>query len=332
MALRQGWELVKTTFSEWDEDNVSRLAAALAYYTAFSLAPLLVITIGIAGLAFGDDAAQGEIVGQLEGLVGTEGAKLIEQMVAASRKTSEGITATLIGFAVLLFGATGVFGQLQSALDDIWDVKPRPGRGWRGVMRDRFFSFTMVLGTGFLLLVSLALSAAFAAVGGYLSGLLHIPEFALQSFQVVFSLAMVTLLFALIFKVVPDAKVAWRDVWVGALITALLFTLGKYVIGLYLGKSSVASTFGAAASLAILLIWLYYSAQILLLGAEFTQVYATRFGSRIRPGRGAIPADEDPPDDDGAREDGKPSERQDGKPPARDDGKPRERPSAATGR
>ncbi len=289
--VRNAWELVKGAFVEWDEDKASRLAAALAYYTAFSLAPLLVISIGIAGLVLGERAAQGEIMAQLQGLLGAEGARLVEQMIAASRKPSESITATAIGIVVLLFGATGVFGQLQDALNTIWEVKPRPGRGWRGIVRDRFLSFTMVLGTGFLLLVSLVLSAGLAWLGDYLNSYFELPEAAFHVFNLILSLVLITLLFALIFKVVPDAKIAWRDVWIGAAITALLFSLGKFVIGLYLGKSTVASTFGAAASLAILLVWIYYSAQILFLGAEFTQVYATRFGSRIRPARGAVVMD-----------------------------------------
>ena len=288
MTARNWWELVKATFVEWDEDKASRLAAALAYYTAFSLAPLLVISIGIAGLVLGEQAAQGEIVIQLQGLIGVEGARLVEQMIAASRKPAQSITATAIGVAVLLFGATGVFGQLQDALNTIWEVKPKPGRGWRGILRDRFLSFTMVLGTGFLLLVSLVLSAALAWLGGHLDAYLALPEAVMHIVNLLLSLALITFLFALIFKLVPDAKIAWHDVWIGAAITALLFSLGKFLIGLYLGKSTVASTFGAAASLAILLVWIYYSAQILFLGAEFTQVYATRFGSRIRPARGAV--------------------------------------------
>jgi membrane protein len=289
MKLRDAWEMTKETFSEWNDDKASRLAAALAYYAVFSLAPLLVITIGVAGLVFGEDAAQGEIVAQLGGLIGVKGAALVEEMIAASRQESAGIAATALGIAVLLFGASGVFGQLQDALDTIWEVKPKPGRGWRGLVRDRFLSFTMVLGTGFLLLTSLTLSAVLTAVGTYLEGLLPFSEAWLQIMNLVGSFALVTFLFALIFKVVPDATIAWRDVWIGAALTSLLFSLGKFLIGLYLGKSSMASTFGAAASLAILLVWVYYSAQILFLGAEFTQVYARRHGSRIRPARGAVP-------------------------------------------
>jgi membrane protein len=285
VRVRDVWELVKQTFSEWSEDKASRLAAALAYYTVFSLAPLLVITIGIAGLVFGEDAVQGQVVAQLEGLIGRQGATFIQDMIAASRKPSHSLAATVIGIAVLLFGAAGVFRQLQDALNTIWEVEARPGRGWRGELADRFLAFMMVLGTGLLLLASLAFSAAFAAVGQYLSGFLPIPEIALHGLNFIVSLTLLTLLFGLIFKVVPDIKIAWRDVWIGAGITALLFTLGTLVLGLYLGKSGVASTFGAAASLAILLVWIYYSAQILFLGAEFTQVYARRRGSRTRDTR-----------------------------------------------
>jgi membrane protein len=232
MTAREGWELARQTLVQWDEDKVSRLAAALAYYTAFSLAPLLVISIGIAGMVLGQEAAQGEIVAQLQGLIGGDGARLVEHMILASRQTSHSIVATSLGIAALLFGATGAFGQLQDALDTIWHVKPRPGRGWRGILRDRFLSFTMVLGTGFLLLVSLVLSAVFAVVGGYVSGLLPLPEVAMQAINLLVSFVLVTLLFALIFKVVPDAAIAWRDVWIGAVITALLFSLGKLAIGL----------------------------------------------------------------------------------------------------
>ncbi|HTE53983.1 MAG TPA: YihY/virulence factor BrkB family protein [Kofleriaceae bacterium] len=288
MTLRDGWELTKETFSEWIDDKASRLAAALAYYTLFSLAPLLIIAIGIAGLVFGEDAARGQVMVQLRGLIGERGAAFLQDLLVASRGTSHGIAATVIGLVVLLFGAAGVFGQLQDALNTIWEVKSRPGRGWRGILQDRFLSFAMVLGTGFLLLVSLTASAAFAAIGTYLSGVLPIPAAALEAVNFGVSFALTAFLFALIFKIVPDAKIAWRDVWIGAGLTAFLFSIGKLLIGIYLGKSSVASTFGAAASPVVLMVWIYYSAQILFLGAEFTQVYATRYGSRIRPARGAI--------------------------------------------
>jgi membrane protein len=288
MKARDVWYLTRQTFEEWNDDNASRLAAALAYYTIFSLAPLLVITIGLAGMVFGDDAVQGHVVAQLQGYIGSRGATFVQDMIAASHRPTQSLTATIVGVAVLLFGAAGVFRQLHDALNTIWEVKPKPGRGWRGHLFDRVFAFVMVLGTGFMLLLSVALSAAFAAVGEYLSELLPIPESALHALNFGVSLSLVTLLFAIIFKVVPDARVAWRDVWIGAGLTALLFTVGTLLIGLYLGKSSVASTFGAAASLAILLVWIYYSAQILFLGAEFTQVYASWRGSHIRPNRNAV--------------------------------------------
>jgi membrane protein len=288
MKPREGWELVKETFSEWIDDKAPRLAAALAYYTLFSLAPLLIIAIGIAGMVFGEDAAQGRIMGEVQGMIGERGAAFLQEMLAASREPAHSVIATVVGVAVLLFGATGVFGQLQDAMNTIWEVQQSPGRGWRGIAMDRFLSFAMVLGTGFLLLVSLALSAAFAALGEYVGGVLPVPEAALQTVNFAVSFGLTAFLFALIFKVVPDAKIAWRDVWIGAVLTALLFSIGKLLIGIYLGKSSVASTFGAAASPVVLMVWIYYSAQILFLGAEFTQVYATRFGSRIRPARGAL--------------------------------------------
>jgi membrane protein len=285
---RDVWHLVKQTFVEWDEDNASRLAAALAYYAVFSLAPLLVITIGLAGMVFGDDAVQGHVVTQLQGYIGSRGATLVQDMIVAARKPTHNVAATMLGVAVLLFGAAGVFRELQDALNTIWEVKARPGRGWRGLLLDRALAFVMVLGTGFMLLLSVALSAAFAALGTFLSELLPIPESALHVLNFAVSFSLITFMFALIFKVVPDAKVAWRDVWIGAAITALLFAAGTLLIGLYLGKSTVASTFGAAASLAILLVWIYYSAQILFLGAEFTQVYARWRGSTILPARYAV--------------------------------------------
>jgi membrane protein len=294
---RDVWELVKQTFTEWSDDKASRLAAALAYYTIFSLAPLLVIIIGIAGLVFGDDAVQGQLFAQLEGTIGWRGAGFIQDMLAASRKQGQSLVATIVGIGVLLFGAGQVFHQLQDALNTIWNVE-RPDRGWRGILLDRALAFVMVLGTGLLLLASVALSTAFAVVGEFLADYLPIPEFALHAMNFAVSLSLVTLLFALIFKFVPDAKVAWRDVWIGAAITALLFTLGTLLIGLYLGKSGVTSAFGAAASLAVLLVWINYSAQILFLGAEFTQVYATRYGSQLRLKRRATPRSSERPAQD----------------------------------
>jgi membrane protein len=276
-------DLVKTTFSEWQEDKAARLAAALAYYTAFSLGPLLLIAISVAGLVFGREAAQGQVVAQMQGLLGEEGAQVIQTAIENASQPSASIVSTLIGLGLLLLGAAGLFGQLQDALNTIWEVQPKPGRGFMGMVKDRFLSFTAVLGTGFLLLVSLVISAGLTAVNTWMADRLPGGALLWQVINQVVSVAVVTLLFALIFKVLPDAEISWRDVWLGAFVTAVLFTIGKYALGLYLGRASVGSAYGAAGSLLVVLVWVYYSAQILFMGAEFTQVYANRFGSRIRP-------------------------------------------------
>jgi membrane protein len=286
--LQAIWGLLKETFSEWSEDKASRLAAALSYYTIFSLAPLLVIVIAIAGLVFGEAAVEGQLVGQIQGLVGEQGASLIQTMIANASRSGSG-PAALLGFAMLLFGAAGVFGQLQDSLNTIWDVRPKPGRGILGMVKDRLGAFAMVVGTGFLLLVSLVVSAALSAVGEFAGDVLPLPAWALQLFNLVISFAVITVVFALIYKVIPDAEIAWRDVWIGAALTSFLFSIGKYAIGLYLGQSSASSVFGAAGSLVVVLLWIYYSALILFFGAEFTQVYARRYGSGIVPSSEAIP-------------------------------------------
>ena len=293
MNARTIWTLLKETFSEWSEDKASRLAAALAYYTIFSLAPLLIIAIAVAGLVFGQEAAQGELVAQIQGLVGQEGAKLIETMIQSASKPTSGIIATAIAIATILFGASGLFGQLQDALNTIWEVKPKPERSILGMVKDRFLSFTMVLGIGFLLLVSLIISAVLSALNPYLTDLLPGSIYLIQILNVVISFGVITLLFAMIYKVLPDVKIAWGDVWIGAAVTSLLFTLGKFLIGLYLGNSSAGSAYGAAGSLVVLLLWVYYSAQILLFGAEFTQVYAKRRGSwAASPPKASSPTDQ----------------------------------------
>jgi membrane protein len=288
------WGLLKETFTDWNEDKAPRLAAALSYYALFAIAPLLVIVIAIAGLFFGEEAARGQIVGQVQGLVGEQSAQTIQEMVAnAGSNRSTGILATVVGIVTLVFGALGVFGQLQDALNTIWEVQPKPGKSWLEVIKDRLAPFTMVLGIAFLLLVSLVISAALAALGKFFGGIF--PEFALvgQIINFVVSFGVITLLFAMMFKFLPDAKIAWSDVWVGAAATALLFTIGRLLIGIYLGRSSTASAYGAAGSLVIVLIWVYYSAQILFLGAEFTQVYAKTYGSKIQPAEDAMPITEE---------------------------------------
>lgn len=284
------WDLMKQTAAQWGQDKVPRHGAALAYYTVFSIVPLLVIIIAMIGLVFGQEAAQSYILQQLESLLGEQSTAAIKDMIQRASQPSTGIVATLMALATLLFGASGLFGQLQDSLNSIWGVEPKE-RGIWGVIQDRFFSFLAVVGTGFLLLVSLVLSAALAALGKWFGGWLPAPEFVLESLNALVSFGVITALFAMMFKTLPDARVAWRDVWIGASLTAFLFSIGKLSIGLYLGKSDVGSAYGAAGSLVILLVWVYYSAQILLFGAEFTQVYANRAGARIVPSDNAVTVD-----------------------------------------
>ena len=282
--------LFKQTASEWMEDDAPSLGAALAYYTVFSLAPLMTIAIAIAGFFFGKEAAQGQIFDELRGLLGEEGGKAVEEMVqSANAQPTAGVVATIISVIMLLFGASGVFGQLQASLNAIWGVKAKPGRGVLGIIKDRLLSFGFTLVVGFLLLVSLLLTAGMALVADWIGGLMPGSEALAYILNIVLSLSMITLLFATIFKFLPDAKIAWHDVWIGAFLTALLFTIGKFALGIYLGKSGVASSYGAAGSLIVLLLWVYYSSQILFFGAEFTQVYANRFGSRVAPADNAVP-------------------------------------------
>lgn len=291
--MKKYTDLIKKVFSEWSEDKAAKHAAALSYYTVFSLAPLLVILISLAGLFGGADAAEGLVMTQVENLLGEEGGQFVSDMiVTASNRPASGIIATVIGVVTLIFGALGAFGELQNALNTIWEVKPKPVSGIWGTLRnlvvDRLLSFAMILVIGFLMLVSLIVSAALAGVTEYIGGLLPFPAFLITILNFIVSIGVITLLFAAMFKFLPDAKIAWRDVWLGALVTALLFTLGKFAIGFYLGRSNVSTTFGAAGSLAIMLIWIYYSAQILFLGAEFTQVYANAYGSGIEPNENAV--------------------------------------------
>lgn len=290
-GFKTAWSMTRQTFEEWSNDKGGRLGAALSYYTVFSLAPLLLVVISIAGLVFGRQAAEGTLFGQLSGMVGPDAAHLIQSAVSKANQTKGGILGTAIGIVVLLAGATGVVIELQGALDVVWKVEPKPNRGVWGVVRTRLLSVAMILSLGFLLLVSLVVSAALSALSGWLRAV--IGDVAILSWLIdaVVALGVISTLIALIYKILPDAKVAWRDVWVGAIATAILFMIGKYLIGLYIGKASVGSAFGAAGSLAVLLVWIYYSAQIILLGAEFTRVYANRYGAKVRPSREAIPAE-----------------------------------------
>jgi len=277
MGSRAVWDLLKRTFSEWNEHKAPRLAAALAFYTMFTLAPLLIVAIAVAGLAFGEQAARGQIIGQIQGLVGAESAQAIQNFLEQVNAPKSNLVVTVIGLGTLLLGEWWVFGELQDALNTIWEVVPKPGRSLLEVLRVRFISFTMMLAIGFLLLVSLVVSAVLSAFGTFLVGLLPDFQMLLQALNFVISFAVITLLFAMIYKVVPDLTIAWGDVWIGAAVTALLYTIGKYLIGVYLGTSSTASAYGAAGSLVVILVWVYYSAQILFLGAEFTRVYAQIF-------------------------------------------------------
>lgn len=284
MRVTTVWELLKQAFIEWDRDNVSRLAAALAYYAIFSLAPLLVIVVSLAGLLFGEEAARGQIERQFGGLIGEEGAEIVQTMVEGASRTEAGILATAIGVLALLIGATGAFGQLQGGLNTVWEVAPKPGRVIKGMVRTRLLSFAMILVIGFLLLVSLVLSAGLEAFNTYVEN--RVPAPPLVGWSVVnsaVSFILITLLFAMIYKILPDVEIPWRNVWLGAAVTALLFSTGKHLIGLYLGNSTIGSTYGAAGTLAILLIWIYFSAHIFYFGAEITQVYANRYGTPIRP-------------------------------------------------
>ncbi len=285
MSLKQIWRLLKETFVKWQKDKASRLAASLSYYTIFSLAPLLIIAIAIAGFFFGETAARGEIIGQIQGLVGKDGAEAIQAMIqnASRPNSSDGTIASVISIFILIFGASGMFVELQDALNTIWDIEQGPDLGIIDFIRKRFLTFAMILGIGFLLLVSLVLSAVLAGISSLTSSLFPGFDFLSQLVNFVVSFGVITLLFAMIYKYLPDVKITWGDVRIGAIITALLFVIGKYLIGLYLGNNTFSSTYGAAGSIIIILVWTNYSAQILFFGAEFTQVYARKYGSQIKP-------------------------------------------------
>jgi membrane protein len=280
MSLKSMWSLIKEAVSQWSDDFAPSMGAAIAYYTIFSIAPLLVIAIAVAGFFFGDDAASGAIFAQLRGMLGDEGATAIQGLVKSASEPGKGAFAAIAGFVTLLLGATTVFGELQSDLDRIWDAPKQEKSGVWGMLRTRLLSFGMILGIGFLLLVSLLLSAVLSVLSHFWDAWFEEWEFVLQAVNFLVSFGIVTGLFAMIYKVLPRAQIAWKDVWVGAAVTSLLFSIGKLLIGLYLGKSSVTSGFGAAGSLVIVLVWVYYSAQIFLLGAEFTKAYAYSHGTR----------------------------------------------------
>ena len=272
------WSLARETMSSWSDDYASSMGAALAYYTMFSIAPLLLIVISVAGLFFGEQAARGEILDQLEGLMGVEGAHAVQALLASVNHPKAGVLATLFGVVALVIGATTVIGELQNALDRIWRAPRRPQGSIAKWLHSRLLSLGMIMGTGFLLMVSLVASALLAGLQRWFGRYVDLGAYA-SGIDFVLSFALITVAFAMIYKVMPRVRVEWRDVWIGAVVTSALFTVGKMAIGLYIGRSAVASTFGAAASLVAMVVWVYWSAQIFLLGAEFTWVYARRCGS-----------------------------------------------------
>jgi membrane protein len=274
--------LFRQAGAAWLADNAPRLGAALAFYTLFSLAPVLIVAVSIAGFAFGHSAAQGEIVRQFQGLMGVQGATAIETILQSTNRPTLGAFATALGLLAILVGASGAFNELQNAMNIIWKVDTVAKGFWLVTGRQRFFSLGLVLATGFLLLASLVVTAVLSAAEGLVRNLVPLPALLLECLHIVFSLGVIAILFALIFKFIPDAIIPWRDVQMGAVVTSLLFTAGKVIVGIYLGHSALISAYGAAASLVIFLIWIYYSAQILLFGAELTHVYALRYGSRMQ--------------------------------------------------
>jgi membrane protein len=297
------WPLIKMSVVSWRKDHASSMGAALAYYTLFSIAPVLIIVIAVAGFFFGPEAARGEIVTQLRGLLGEDGATAVQGLLESASEPEEGLFATISSIALLLLGATTVFAELQSDLDRIWRAEAAKSiSGLWSFLRARLLSFGMVLALAFLLLVSLVLSAALAALGNWWGGWFEGWAILLEVLNFIASFAITMGLFALIYKLLPRADIAWHDVWIGAAVTALLFAIGKFLIGLYIGRSGIASGFGAAGSFVVLLVWVYYSTQIFLLGAEFTWVYAHEYGSRRgqpRPGSADVapPKALDPPAD-----------------------------------
>jgi len=280
--MKQIWRLAKAAFTGWRDDYAQSMGAALAYYTLFSIAPLLLIVISIAGLVFGQDAARGEIIGQLNSLMGQRGALAIQTLLESMSRPTEGIAATVIGVVLLLVGATSVFGELQDSLDRIWKAPVREGSGLWHLLRARLLSFGMILGIGFLLMVSLVFSAGLAAISKWWAPMFSGWMLIAGTLNTLFSFALTTGMFAMIYKTMPRAHIEWEEVWIGAVMTAVMFTIGKWLIGIYIGNSAFSSAYGAAGSILVLLIWVYYSAQIFLMGAEFTRAYSQVLGTGNR--------------------------------------------------
>lgn len=283
MSWKAVWRLLKTAATAWMSDNAPRLGAALSFYTVFAISPLFVIAIYVASLWASQDSVRMELFGQLAALVGERGASTIENALVASFPKDQGVLATGLAISTLLVTSTGLFVELQGALNTVFGVESKSGSGIGSFVKDRLLSFAMIVGIGFLLLVSLIVSATLAAFGKYLTGLVPGMDVVWMIVNALISFGVITLLFAMIFKILPDVHIAWRDVWIGAAITALLFTGGKFLLGMYLGKNTAVSAYGAAGSLVLILLWVYYSAQILFFGAEITQAYANQFGAGLRP-------------------------------------------------
>lgn len=288
-APHHSWPALKRTFSQFSENDSLRLAAALAYTAAFSLPPLLIVVIAVAGVVFGQEAVSGQVFAQLRGLLGADAAAGIQKTILNFNRHDSGAIATAIGIGTLLFGASAFFATLQESLNDIWNLKPKPRNGLLAFVQTRVLSLGLVLSVGLLLLVSLVLSAGLAAFGGYLRALLPNATVVLfHALDVVLSLALTSVMFALLFRFLPDARVAWRDIWPGAILTSILFLVGKYLIGLYVGKADPGSAYGAAGSIIVLLVWVYYSGLIVFFGAEFTQQLLAQFGQKVRPKEYAV--------------------------------------------
>lgn len=289
--LRRVWSMLRDTFTDYIEDGCLSRGAAIAYYTVLSIGPVLVICIAIAGLVFGHDAAQGAIVGQLRGLMGQQAAELVQTTIRSAGDHRRGLTASLLGLGTLVLTASGVFGEMQAALNAIWKAESKGG-SLSAILKARAASLGLVAALGFLLMVSLVISAVLGALGDYLNRVLPFASLVLRGLNLVISLGLITVLFAAVFKILPDRQLSWRDMWVGAFTTALLFSVGKMLIGLYIGSSAIASSYGAAGALVVVLIWIYYSSQIFLLGAEFTKAWAANRGKpeawAVRTAQGAV--------------------------------------------
>jgi membrane protein len=282
-AFKPVGSFLAETYEEWRNDNAMTLGAALAFYTTFSLAPLLIIVIAIFGYILGEKTVLAEILKRVHEMIGPEGAQAVKMMIKDAYRPGTGFWATVIGITVIAVGSTSAFVMLKQALNIMWGAKPNPSSSVWFFIKERLLSFVMILIIGVLLILSFSLSIALAFVTGFFHNILPIPPFFIQVGDFVISIFLITLLFALIYKVLPDVEIAWTDVWIGSAVTAILFSLGKFLFGMYLGRSSISSAYGAASSLAIILMWVYYSAQIFFIGAELTQVYANRYGSRVKP-------------------------------------------------